>query len=276
MISISQFDRVPTSLRPVILVVVFGIGVVAMRHFVEDVAPHYGFLTPKPNSGAGRYKTPAIPTPPNASPSQVKESPKHTETVSGASASGAAPPAALRKDSKPDLPAPQSGDLKRAPSGKAAEVKQPRDEAAGGSAQGSTPLPESLKSLLSLTRLPNLVVKPEGRFIVTEPILFNTGLAKLRESSLRPLDRLARVLIDHPEIRMNIIGYTDNLGVESTNEKISADRAAAVLDYLVSRGVEAGRLQSSGMGSKNPIAPNDTQLGRQANRRIEFLVTSPK
>ena len=73
-----------------------------------------------------------------------------------------------------------------------------------------------------------------------------------------------------------IIGYTDNLGMDENNARVSSERAAAVKDYLISQGIEASRLDTKGMGSHDPIASNDTQLGRQANRRIEFLITSPK
>jgi len=132
------------------------------------------------------------------------------------------------------------------------------------------------KDLEQRPGLPRVVANERGRFIVTEPILFNTGQATLRPASGEMLDKLAELLKQKPEIKLEIIGHTDNLGVESNNVKISADRSAAVRDYLVKRGVDTARFEVKGMGSAMPIASNDDRLGRQANRRIEFLITSPK
>jgi outer membrane protein OmpA-like peptidoglycan-associated protein len=123
---------------------------------------------------------------------------------------------------------------------------------------------------------PRIVTRADGRYITTEPILFNSAQAAIRQGSLPTLGKLAALLKAQPEIKLMIIGYTDNLGLDENNARVSRERAAAVKDFLVSQGVEGSRLDYKGMGSQNPIASNDTQLGRQANRRIEFLITSPK
>jgi outer membrane protein OmpA-like peptidoglycan-associated protein len=117
-----------------------------------------------------------------------------------------------------------------------------------------------------------IVNTARGRFISTEPILFNSGLSILREASIPKLNMIAGFLVRNPHIKVNIIGHTDNLGIESVNQRISAERAALVLAYLISQGIDPSRLTSKGMGSLDPIETNDTQLGRQANRRIEFLI----
>lgn len=119
---------------------------------------------------------------------------------------------------------------------------------------------------------PDIVQTARGRFIQTEPILFNSGSTVLREASIPRLDRIARIIQGNPGMDLHIVGHTDNLGAEEVNRKVSAERAAIVMEYLVSRGVDRSRLTSRGMGSADPIESNDTQLGRQANRRIEFLV----
>ncbi len=94
----------------------------------------------------------------------------------------------------------------------------------------------------------------------------------MRAASMPRLDKLAEFLIRNPEIRLEIIGHTDNLGPEPVNQKVSAERAAIVMHYLITQGIDPSRLQSKGMGSLDPIESNDTQLGRQTNRRIEFLI----
>jgi outer membrane protein OmpA-like peptidoglycan-associated protein len=134
----------------------------------------------------------------------------------------------------------------------------------------------SLKKLALRSSAPRMLNTQSGRQVVGDPILFNTGNAELRQTSIEPLNKLAAILKEMPDLQLEIIGFTDNLGVEPVNEKLSADRAAAVKEYLVSRGVEASRLTAKGLGSQQPAASNATKLGRQANRRIEFLVTSPK
>ena len=124
-------------------------------------------------------------------------------------------------------------------------------------------------------KLPRLVTTERGQFIATDPILFNSGASTLREASIPKLDKVAELLKKKPEIELEIVGHTDNLGIEPVNRIVSAERAAIVMDYLISQGIDRSRLRSRGMGSVDPITSNDTQLGRQANRRIEFLIIAP-
>lgn len=119
---------------------------------------------------------------------------------------------------------------------------------------------------------PEIVATPRGRFIATEPILFNSGASTMRETSYAKLDKIAGFLKRHPEISIEIIGHTDNLGPEPVNQRVSAERAGIVMDYLAAQGIDPSRMRSRGMGSRDPIESNETQLGRQANRRIEFFV----
>ena len=116
----------------------------------------------------------------------------------------------------------------------------------------------------------------DTQYIVTEPILFNTASSVIREISIQPLKKVAALLAERREVKLMIIGYTDNLGMPENNQRVSTERAAAVKEFLVSQGVDPARLDSRGLGSQNPIASNDTQMGRQANRRIEFIVTGVK
>jgi outer membrane protein OmpA-like peptidoglycan-associated protein len=152
---------------------------------------------------------------------------------------------------------------------KVPKSETPQLAAQTGSSGGD--LPPSLQELRE-----RLATNERGLFITTDPILFNTNKATLRPVSNQALEKLADLLKQGADIKLQIIGHTDNLGVEAVNKKLSAERAAAVRDYLVSRGIDPSRLGSKGMGSTSPVAANDSRLGRQANRRIEFLVTSPK
>jgi len=90
---------------------------------------------------------------------------------------------------------------------------------------------------------------------------------------LRPvLDRLAQGLAEHPVTRINIVGHSDSSGSDAVNNPLSVNRAAAVRDYLVPRGVASSRITVDGRGSREPIADNATADGRAKNRRVEIFV----
>jgi OOP family OmpA-OmpF porin len=84
------------------------------------------------------------------------------------------------------------------------------------------------------------------------------------------LDGVVAVLKRNPTLRVEIQGHTDNIGSEASNRKLSENRARAVMEYLVKKGVEAERLSAAGYGSSRPIASNDTLEGRARNRRVEL------
>jgi outer membrane protein OmpA-like peptidoglycan-associated protein len=79
-------------------------------------------------------------------------------------------------------------------------------------------------------------------------------------------------LIENPSLKVEISGHTDNLGNATENIKLSTNRAKAVVDYLVNKGIAANRLTYKGFGSTKPIADNGTEKGRAKNRRTEFTV----
>jgi outer membrane protein OmpA-like peptidoglycan-associated protein/tetratricopeptide (TPR) repeat protein len=104
-------------------------------------------------------------------------------------------------------------------------------------------------------------------------IYFEFNSAVLKPSSSIVLDRLYNVLNDNPTIRMEIAGHADNLGTSFINRVVSQKRAQSVLAYLVSKGIEKGRLVSKGYGEDEPIAPNGAEFnGRDVNRRIEIKI----
>lgn len=262
----SQFSR------PLLLFVLLGIGIGLIWHIGHNVLPRQ-HAAASTVTAAGQ-KTDRHTVPPGGSPNQTrpaqsvdsKAAPSRQESV-------ASPPA----DSPAKTP---SGQVKPETVASQATRSAEKSTAAQAPSLQSTrlvePLPAALKDLESRTTKPRLLVNERGRFLTSDPILFNSGLAQLRAASMPALNKLAALLREMPDIKLEIVGYTDNIGIESANEQISAQRAAAVREYLVSQGIDSSRLESKGMGSKDPIASNQTQLGRQANRRIEFRITSPK
>lgn len=101
-------------------------------------------------------------------------------------------------------------------------------------------------------------------------INFELGAATLKEESFPTLDEIYDMLNDNPEMQIIINGHTDSQGSASYNKTLSTNRAESVKAYFVGKGIAAERLEAFGKGEEEPIADNSTQLGRAANRRVEF------
>lgn len=106
--------------------------------------------------------------------------------------------------------------------------------------------------------------------IVLEGITFATGKADITPESENTLRKALKTLTTYSDIIVEIAGYTDNVGSDASNQKLSEKRANSVRDWLVREGVNPERIKAVGYGESNPIASNDTPEGKQKNRRIEF------
>ena len=108
-------------------------------------------------------------------------------------------------------------------------------------------------------------------------LTFEIAKAIIKPASLPFLDEIAVVFAneDAKPWKLEIKGHTDNKGGESYNQKLSEDRANSVKTYLISKGIEASKITSSGFGLSKPIASNDTAEGRAKNRRVEFTIIKP-
>lgn len=104
-------------------------------------------------------------------------------------------------------------------------------------------------------------------------LLFETGSDKLIASSQEQLKNIAEILKAFPNVEVKIGGYTDNTGDANANLKLSDARAKNVMEQLIKLGIDKGRLKSEGYGQEHPVASNDTEEGRQQNRRIDIRVT---
>lgn len=111
-----------------------------------------------------------------------------------------------------------------------------------------------------------------GTKLVLKNVFYDFGKATLRPESVTELDVLYGVLLQYPEIKIEISGHTDNVGSDDYNKKLSAARAKTVVDYLIKKGIPALRLKSAGYGKERPVATNDNEEGRQQNRRTEFEI----
>lgn len=113
-----------------------------------------------------------------------------------------------------------------------------------------------------------------GSTIVLKDIYFEFDKNTLLQQSYKELVRLIDLLRDNPKMKIEIQGHTDNQGSASYNQRLSEQRAKAVVDYLVGHGIEAKRLSYKGYGKESPIADNATEEGRATNRRVAFKVIS--
>jgi outer membrane protein OmpA-like peptidoglycan-associated protein len=108
--------------------------------------------------------------------------------------------------------------------------------------------------------------------VAAQGIYFGTGTsnAKLTLKSNTSLDQVVRIMNENPGLHIRVEGHTDNMGNDDANMKLSEDRANAVKDYLVSKGISADRISAEGFGETQPIADNNTASGRTKNKRIEL------
>jgi OOP family OmpA-OmpF porin len=128
--------------------------------------------------------------------------------------------------------------------------------------EDKTPEPEECEQLI-------------GAVQETSKIAFEPGSATIAASSAATMDRIAEIMMACGPVRMEIQGHTDSQGRESMNQQLSQARAQSVLNELRARRVRTSSLAAVGYGESRPIAPNDTEEGREANRRIEFWLIRP-
>lgn len=110
-----------------------------------------------------------------------------------------------------------------------------------------------------------------GMVLTLSGVLFDTGKATLKPGAAPSLDRVGRYMNEYPKTRLMIEGHTDSQGSLNTNRELSQQRAEAVAEALVLRGVARGRIDTIARGADMPVASNATGAGRQQNRRVEMV-----
>jgi outer membrane protein OmpA-like peptidoglycan-associated protein len=112
-----------------------------------------------------------------------------------------------------------------------------------------------------------------GLIVNMSDVLFDTAKHTLRPAAREKLAKVAGIISGHPGLRLAVEGYTDSVGSDDYNQKLSEDRGTAVRDYLTEEGVAGTSVTSQGFGKSQPVASNDTAAGRQQNRRVELVVS---
>ena len=110
-----------------------------------------------------------------------------------------------------------------------------------------------------------------GVIVNMSDVLFDTGKFSLSSGAREKLAKVAGILVSFPGLAIEVGGYTDNVGSDDMNQKLSENRADAVRDYLVKQGVL--QISAVGYGNTAPVAANDNATGRQQNRRVELVVS---
>jgi outer membrane protein OmpA-like peptidoglycan-associated protein len=120
----------------------------------------------------------------------------------------------------------------------------------------------------------DIALKPieKGAKVVLNNIFFETGKATLSSNSRLELIKAIDLMKANPSMIIEVGGHTDNVGDDDFNMKLSHERAKSVRDYLVAGGIASTRVQAKGYGETNPVATNDTEDGKKANRRTEFVI----
>jgi len=147
--------------------------------------------------------------------------------------------------------------------------------------KGKSAKPEDLKELVTNIAFDTVIVLPKKLKDVAyrlERIYFGFDSANIRPASAAELNKLVQVLVDNPDIKIELSAHTDSVGTFEKNMRLSERRAQATVDYLITKGIARERLVAKGYGETRPIARNtnpdgtDNPEGRQRNRRTEFRI----
>jgi outer membrane protein OmpA-like peptidoglycan-associated protein len=149
----------------------------------------------------------------------------------------------------------------------AQQAQQAAQQSEADKAALRTRLSEQLNSILQTRD------SARGLIVSMSDVLFDTGKYSLKPGAREKLAKVAGILLAYPGLNIEVGGYTDNVGGDEMNQRLSEHRADSVRDYLVQQGVATNSLSSKGFGNTLPVASNDNFAGRQQNRRVELLVS---
>lgn len=121
----------------------------------------------------------------------------------------------------------------------------------------------------------NAKVTDRGLVLTLGDVLFSSGRADLKAGTINHLDQLVAFLARYPDRTVMIEGHTDSVGGDDYNQGLSQRRADSVRSYIVRQGVDGSRVTTMGAGESTPVAGNETESGRQQNRRVEVIISNP-
>jgi outer membrane protein OmpA-like peptidoglycan-associated protein len=158
-----------------------------------------------------------------------------------------------------------------------ADAQQARIAAANAQQNENQAVSDKAAMRAKLSEQLNLILETRdsarGLIVSMSDVLFDTGKFTLKPGAREKLAKVSGILIAYPGLNIEVGGYTDNVGGDAMNQKLSENRAGSVRDYLVHQGVTANSVTSKGYGNTLPVASNDNSAGRQENRRVELVVS---
>src|SRR5205823_6051174 len=123
----------------------------------------------------------------------------------------------------------------------------------------------------------NLILQTQdsarGLIVNMSDVLFDTGKYSLLPGAREKLAKISGIVLAYPTLRLEVEGHTDSVGTDELNMTLSENRASSVRDFLIQEGMATTSIASRGFGETQPVATNDTQAGRQQNRRVELVVS---
>jgi outer membrane protein OmpA-like peptidoglycan-associated protein len=156
-----------------------------------------------------------------------------------------------------------------------AKALREKEEAANAEAARAQKAAADLRAQLleQFNRVLPTTDTPRGLQVNMGDVLFDTGKFNLRTEAQVGLAKFTGIVLSHPGLNLSIEGYTDNVGSETFNQKLSEQRSNAVRDYLVQQSLDSATITAKGYGMLMPVASNDTAQGRQQNRRVEIIIS---
>jgi outer membrane protein OmpA-like peptidoglycan-associated protein len=158
-----------------------------------------------------------------------------------------------------------------------AKAQQAKDAqlAAEASAQQATQQTQQIREKLraQLNEVLQTSESARGLIVNMSDVLFDTGKYTLKPEAREKLAKVSGILLAYPGLKLQVEGYTDNIGGDEYNQKLSEQRADGVRDYLESQSVKDANISATGYGKSDPIADNSTSAGRAQNRRVQLVVS---
>jgi outer membrane protein OmpA-like peptidoglycan-associated protein len=162
-------------------------------------------------------------------------------------------------------------DAQRARAEAAAAEARARAAEANKSADDANAVREKLRTQLNSVLATSETAR--GLIVNMSDVLFDTGKYTLKTDTKVSLAKVSGILQAYPALKLQVEGYTDSLGGDAYNQKLSENRAGAVRDFLVSQGVQLNSISAEGYGKRSPVADNGTATGRAQNRRVQLVVS---
>jgi outer membrane protein OmpA-like peptidoglycan-associated protein len=166
-------------------------------------------------------------------------------------------------------------DLARQEAQRKAEQEQQAAAEAEQAAAKAEKEKEQLRATLlqQFSRILPTTDTPRGLKVNIADVLFDTAKYDLRAPAREALAKFSGIVIAHPGLKLQVEGYTDIVGGDTYNQTLSENRANSVRAYLINRGIDPTVIAAIGYGKSNPVAGNDTTVGRQLNRRVEIIIS---